>query len=110
MKTAIIVLLIALFAPNLISADTEITKQWYSLIEQYKTHMVVGEWSAAIQVAETLIEMVPSSSEAKFYLIYAVKKTGAKYPAWVGKPSEWAYSTVNDRFYVELAKEISNGS
>ena len=73
--------------------------------------MVVGEWNGAIQAAETLIEIDPGSSEAKFYLVYAVKKTGAKYPSWVGIPSTWPYVKINDRYYVELAKQLwSTGS
>lgn len=68
--------------------------------------MVVGEWSGAIQAAENLIKIDPSSSQAKFYLVYAVKKTGANYPEWIGAPSTWAYGKIDDRYYVELAKEV----
>ena len=108
-----ILLLSLLFQVGIAFAEPvpEITKQWHKLIEQYKEHMVVGEWNGAIQTAETLIKIDPASSEAKFYLVYAVKQTGAKYPAWVGKPSTWAYGSINDRYYVELAKQIiKNGS
>ena len=108
-----ILILLFLFQASIAFAGRvpEITKKWHNLIAQYKEHMVVGEWNGAIQAAETLIKIDPASSEAKFYLVYAVKQTGAKYPTWVGKPSTWAYGSINDRYYVELAKQImKNGS
>jgi len=55
-KFKILLILSALFSPLALAHELpEITKKWQSLIEQYKIHMVVGEWNGAIQAAETLI-------------------------------------------------------
>ena len=96
------------FAPGSGHEIPDITKKWQALIEQYKNHMVVGEWSGAIQAAEALMKIDPASSQAKFYLAYAMIKTGAKYPEWIGYPSSWAYGSIDDRYYVELAKQLRN--
>ena len=110
MKTVKIITIVfsfILLASSLCHAEPEITTKWKGLVEQYKSHIVNSEWERAIKTAETLVDMDPSSSEAMFYLVYAYKKFGRTPPSWVRKPSEWAYGTVDDRFYRELAKEIT---
>jgi len=101
---------ILFFLPSLVYASQDVVEEWKNLIENYKTHMVVGEWNGAIQSAERLLDLDPSDSEAKFYLVYALKKSGVSVPNWVGPPSSWAYGSVNDRFYVNLAKDMGFGS
>lgn len=106
MRLLVIVLLAGYLFSAIGFADDAEPKSWEQLVEQYKLHMVVGEWNGAIQTAETLIHIDKSSSEARFYLVRAVLKTGAEYPKWVGRPSSWSYDTIQNRYYVELAKDL----
>lgn len=105
----VLIMLISLsFQMSAVFAEpsSEVTTNWFKLVAHYKAHMAEGDWSGALHTAETLFNIDPESSEARYYLVYATKRSGSQYPTRLGKPSTWAYCSDNDKHYIELAKQI----
>ena len=87
----------------------DVTKQWNELDKEYKTLMSASHYSRAIKLAGEMLLLDPSSNKARFYLVYAHKKSNTPPPEWLlNEP--WSEGSAEDKFYKLLASDLAGDS
>lgn len=89
---------------SLSALGEDVVARWNELNYDYASAAESGNFSAAYDAAMELVEMDPSDTNAKLYLVLACIQLGQEPPSWVlGEP--WANATPEDRIN-RMAAEV----
>lgn len=83
----------------------DIEMQWDRLGQTYKELMTNSQYAQATSIAEEMLSIDPSSNEARFYLIYASHKSGARLPQWM-LDEPWSEGDATEQFYRLLSQDF----